>query len=305
MTSVWTLDHCRTQGLARVIDYLELTKPRISILVLATVAVAGLVAGAGEGPELTLMVHAVMGTALVAASGSALNQWLERHRDALMERTANRPLPAGRLSSAEVLIFVVATLVGGIGYLAVTVGWLTAVLAATTWLLYTAVYTPLKPRTSLNTAVGALAGAMPVAIGWSAVGSPWDLRVAALLLVLFFWQFPHFMSIAWLYRQQYARAGIKMLTVVDPTGRRAGILATSVALILLPISVVPGMGTPAAGVHAVMALVLSTAQLICAAGFLLRQNERSARRLLRASLIYLPAILGLLVLLPWAWGVST
>ena len=161
-TSAWTIEPRRAQVLARVVDYVELTKPRISALVLVTVAVAGLVARWGQ-PDLTRLAHVLLGTALVAASASAINQWLERQRDALMERTADRPLPAGRLSGAEVLTVGCVTVLAGVGYLVMTVGWVTGLLGAVTWLLYTAVYTPLKTRTHWNTAVGAVDGAMPVA----------------------------------------------------------------------------------------------------------------------------------------------
>ena len=298
MTStVWTVERGRAVGLARAVDYLELTKPKIAVLVLTTVAVAGVVAGSGHVDWATLC-HALIGTALVAASASAINQWMERRTDGLMQRTADRPLPAGRLSSTEVLTFGAATISLGFVYLLLTVGWLTAMLGATTWLLYTMVYTPLKSRTSWNTAIGAVGGAMPVAIGWSAVGGQWGARPAMLLLIVFFWQFPHFMSIAWLYRQQYAKAGLKMLTVVDPSGRRAGNQAVLTALVLLPISMAPGLTSPMATLYMVAAFVLGAGQLICSVLFLIHKDEVSARRLLRASLLYLPALLVLLILLP-------
>ena len=298
-TSAWTIEPRRAQVLARIVDYVELTKPRISALVLVTVAVAGLVARWGQ-PDLTMLAHVLLGTALVAASASAINQWLERQRDALMERTADRPLPAGRLSGAEVLTVGCVTVLAGVGYLVMTVGWVTGLLGAVTWLLYTAVYTPLKTRTHWNTAVGAVAGAMPVAMGWSAVGGPMGLRGAALFLIVFLWQFPHFMAIAWIYRRQYQRAGIQMITVVDPSGRRAGIQAVLTALALLPISFIPGLLTPAASLYVAGAFVLGAGQLVCATLFLVRQEDASARRLLAASLIYLPVLLLLLTFLPLA-----
>jgi protoheme IX farnesyltransferase len=209
-------------------------------------------------------------------------------------------LPAGRLSSTQVLTFGAVTLSLGIAYLLVNVGWLTALLGALTWILYTMVYTPLKSRTSWNTAVGAVGGAMPVAIGWAAAGGQWGVRPAALLLMVFLWQFPHFMAIAWLYRQQYAKAGLQMLTVVDPSGRRAGIQAVVAALALLPVSIAPGLLTSTGGLYVVAAFVLGVGQLICSLLFLRHKDEVSARRLLRASLVYLPALLVLLILLPLA-----
>lgn len=298
-STVWTVQKSRTLGLARAVDYIELTKPKIAVLVLTTVAVAGVVASVGQVDWATLL-HALIGTALVASSASAINQWMERHTDALMERTVDRPLPAGRLSSVEVLTFGVVTIALGIVYLMLTVGWLTALLGAVTWLLYTMVYTPLKSRTSWNTAVGAVGGAMPVAMGWAAVGGEWGVRPAILLLIVFLWQFPHFMAIAWLYRHQYAKAGLKMLTVVDPSGRRAGIQAVVMALVLLLVSLAPGLTTPTAGVYLAAAFLLGVGQLICSVLFLVHKDETSARRLLRASLVYLPALLVLLILFPLA-----
>lgn len=298
-TTVWTLPSRRTHVLTRFRDYVELAKPRISVMVLVTVAVSGFVARWGQ-PDLVLLAHAVLGTGLVAASASALNQWLERHRDALMARTAARPLPSGRLSGNEVMWFSLVTVVLGLGYLAATVGGLTTLLGAITWILYTLVYTPLKVRTPWNTAVGAIPGAMPIAIGWSAAGGQFDLRAASLFLIVFLWQFPHFMAIAWIYRQQYARAGMQMLTVVDPTGRRAGLQAVAAALALLPVSFVPGLLTPTAGLYVAAAFLLGAGQLLCAVLFCLNQEESSARRLLRASLVYLPTLLVLLTLLPLA-----
>ena len=296
--TTWAVSQSRAHGLARARDYLELTKPKILVLVLATVAVAGYVARWGR-PDVVMLAHALLGTAWIAASASAANQWLERHSDALMQRTGRRPLPAGRLSGREVLVFSGLAVLAGVTYLAVAVGWLTALLGWLTWMLYVMVYTPLKSRTAWNTAVGAVAGAMPVTIGWSAADGDWGIRAASLFLIVFFWQFPHFMSIAWIYRQQYAKAGLKMLTVVDPSGRWAGIQAVATALVLLPVSTVPGWATSGTLVYVAAALLLGAGQLACAALFLRHQQENSARRLLRASLLYLPALLLLMVLLPW------
>ncbi len=206
--------------LVRVADYAELTKPRIATLVLVTVAVSAFVAGWGP-PNPWLLFNTLVGTALVAASASALNQWLERVSDAQMERTADRPLPSGRLGSVEVLAFSTLSIVLGFGYLAIAVNWLTACLGLITWFTYVWIYTPLKRITPANTAVGAVAGALPVLMGWAAVDSHLGLKAFTLFLIVFLWQFPHFMAIAWIYRHQYAAAGLQMLPVVDPSGRRA------------------------------------------------------------------------------------
>jgi protoheme IX farnesyltransferase len=297
-TSTMTVERRRVSVLSRGLDYVELTKPRIAIMVLVTVAVSSLVARWGQ-PDPLVILHALIGTFFTAASASALNQWLERRRDSLMERTADRPLPSGRLSPKEVLAVSLVWIVIGAVYLGLMLNWTTAFLGLLTWFLYVWVYTPLKRRTWLNTMVGAVAGALPVLMGWAATGAHIDVRALALFLVLFLWQFPHFMAIAWIYRKQYEKAGLKMLTVVDPSGKRAGLQAVGCALALLPVSFVPGLLTSGAAVFVAVAFLLGVAQLVCAILFFVSANDTSARRLLRASLIYLPSLLALLVVLPF------
>lgn len=293
----------RSAWLARAADYLELTKPGISVMILVTVAVAGYLARWGR-PDPWALLNCLWGTLLVSASASAVNQWLERDSDSRMPRTADRPLPAGRLTAVQVLTFAAITVVVGGLHLALTVGWTTTMLALATWSVYAWIYTPLKSRTPFNTVIGAVAGALPMLIGWAGVGGGFELRAdprwLALFLTLFFWQFPHFMAIAWIYRRQYGEAGLRMLTVVDPSGRRAGVQAVLAALALLPVSLLPAMLTPGVGgvVYLLLASVLGIGQLICAVLFLRHRDETTARRLLRASLIYLPALLACLLFLP-------
>jgi protoheme IX farnesyltransferase len=294
-----TLAGQRWALVARVADYVELTKPRIGAMVLVTVGVAAFVAGWGP-PSVWLLANTLFGTALVAASASALNQWIETKTDARMPRTAARPLPAGRLTAAQVLAFSAVTIAVGTLHLAIFVSSRTAALGLLTWALYVWVYTPLKRRTPVNTAIGAVAGALPVLMGWSATGAPLDLRAWSLFLILFIWQFPHFMAIAWLYRHQYGEAGLKMLTTVDPSGFRAGAQAVISALVLIPVSLVPCLSQPAGGVYFGWALLLGTLQLACAVAFFVQLSESSARRLLLASLVYLPAMMALLVIGPLA-----
>jgi protoheme IX farnesyltransferase len=252
------------------------------------------------------LFHTLLGTALVAASASAFNQWIERGRDALMPRTVDRPLPSGRLSSQQTVTFGIVTLAIGLVYLASCVNLATALLGLLTWLIYVVAYTPMKSRSSANTAVGAVAGALPVLIGWAAVDAsfsltsgpvPGGLRVAALFLIVYLWQFPHFMAIAWIYRQQYGAAGMQMLTVVDPTGRRAGLQAILGSLALLPVSVLPVFQL-AGRAYIVGALTLGFAYLVAAVLFCRCRNDKTARGLLRASLVYLPALLVLLIVSP-------
>lgn len=298
--SISTLSCQRTRPalLVRFSDYLELTKPKIALLELVTVAVAASLAGWPSTDPWSL-VRALLGTALVAASASALNQWIERHRDARMARTSNRPLPGGRLASLEVVIFGAMTGMAGMVYLALAVNVPTALLGALSWLLYVAVYTPMKARSPANTVVGAVAGALPILMGWTAVGGRLNLAAATLFLIVYLWQFPHFMAIAWIYRQQYAQAGMQMLSVVDPSGRRAGVQAVCSALALLPVSLVPAMVSFAGPTYFAWALFLGLGQAVCAVMFWRRPSEGSARVLLRASLVYLPTLLLMLLLGPF------
>jgi heme o synthase len=298
MTSI-TMAGRRSLAIARLADYAELIRPKIAVMVLVTTAVAALVAGWGM-PDAWLVVNTLAGTALIAASASAINQCLERDTDRLMARTADRPLPAGRLTPAEVAGFGLISVAVGLVYLAVAVSMATAAVGLLTWLLYVGLYTPLKTRTSANTAIGAVAGALPVLMGWTAVGAPLDLRAWSLFLIVFIWQFPHFMAIAWIYRGQYAGAGLKMLSVVDPSGHRAGGQAIVGALALIPISLVPYLVQPAPELYVALTVLLGLGQLACAIGFFAYRSDLAARRLLLASLIYLPAMMGLLVLAPLA-----
>ena len=285
-----TWDRCRA--------YVQLTKPRIGLLVLLTVVVSGTVASWGQ-PNPIVLVHAALGTALVAASGSALNQWLERRRDGLMPRTAERPLPTGTLSSSQVIWFAAMTNFVGLIYLLVLVNWQTAVLGLLTWGLYVWAYTPLKTRTGWNTVVGAVPGALPVAIGWAAAEGTWDLRAAALFLIVFLWQFPHFMAIAWIYRDEYARAGIRMISVLDPSGKRAGLQAVSGALAVIPVSyLLAAYSTPTSLPYVIATMLLGSWQLLAALIFFFKRSDQSARRLLRVSLLYLPVMLVLTLCLP-------
>lgn len=299
-TTPLTLAAPRSTFLAKALDYLELTKPKIAVLELVVVLAAGFVATWGQ-PHPALLLHAMIGTLLIAASASAANQWLERRRDARMIRTADRPLPAGRLSSGEVLLFTIALLAAGTVYLAALTSPACLAAALATWGVYVLAYTPLKTASTANTAVGAVAGALPVVIGWTATGAALDRRALALFLVLFLWQFPHFMAIAWLYRRDYAHAGYKMLTVVDPTGRRAGWQSVLAALALIPVSLVPMLTTAGVGgaLYAAAAILLGSGYLLLSALFWRRPNETSARLLLRGSLVYLPTLLVMLLLAPW------
>jgi heme o synthase len=287
----------RSSLLARFADYIELTKPRIVILELVTVVVAAHLASPWAIEPLVLL-HTVLGAALVAASAGAFNQWWEQSADGRMVRTAQRPLPSGRLASKQVVVFGAITLVAGTAELVLYVNLTTAGFAIATWLVYVLAYTPLKTRSPLNTAVGAISGSLPILIGWTATGAAIDVRALAVVAVMFLWQFPHFMAIAWLYRADYVRGGQRMLTVVDPTGLRAGAQALVGALALVPVSLVPAMSPQAGstGIYCAWAIVLGIGQVIVATLFLAHRDDRSARRLLRTSLLYLICWMGLLLM---------
>jgi protoheme IX farnesyltransferase len=277
----------------RAADYLALAKPRVAVLVLFTVGAGVLLAA----PAMPLLVafHAVFGTALVASGASALNQWFERHSDGLMRRTANRPLPAGRLAPAEVFGFGLLLGVAGTAYLLAFLPPLAGLLAAITFVLYAAVYTPLKPVTTLNTLIGAVPGAMPPVIGWAAARGELSGEAVALFLVVFFWQVPHFLAIAWMYKDEYARAGLKMLPTIDPAGALTARQMVSYCLALVAMSLLPAMLGSAGAVYVGGALLLGLYFLHSTLRFLQRPGHAPARRVLRASLVYLPGLLVTLI----------
>jgi protoheme IX farnesyltransferase len=280
----------------RIADYLELAKPRVTLLVLFTVAAGVLLAG-GRDFSLLVLLHTVLGTAFVAAGAAALNQWLERDSDARMQRTEKRPLPSGRLQALEVFVFGLALGLAGVLYLALTLThMLSALIAAVTFVLYVAVYTPLKRRTPLNTLIGAVPGALPPLIGWCAVRGQWTQEAGVLFLILFLWQIPHFLAIAWMYRDEYARAGLLMLPVVDRNGQRTSQNMILYCLALLVVSLQPALFGDAGLLYLGGAALLGLTFLAAAVGFRRRRTHCQARRVMRASLVYLPGLLALLLL---------
>jgi protoheme IX farnesyltransferase len=280
----------------RVADYLELTKPRIALMVLLTVAAGALLASAGT-PDWGIVGHTLAGTALVAAGASALNQLFERESDQLMRRTENRPLPAGRLAPLEVLLFGVLLGSGGVWYLTMSLHQpLAALLAALTFVSYVFIYTPLKRMTTLNTLVGAIPGALPPVIGWAAVRGSIDPEIGALFLILFLWQVPHFLAIAWIHRDDYGRAGLCMLPVVDRDGAMSGRQMVSYCLALIPASLTPLVIGHAGPIYLAGAILLGVGFLGFAVAFAQARSLLRARAVLRASLVYLPVLLALLLL---------
>lgn len=274
--------------------YADLVKARLTFLVLLTTLV-GFYLGWRGPMNYWLMLHTVLGTALVASGAAALNQLLERDHDAKMRRTANRPLPSGRLQPATVMIFGGVCAVAGIIYLALLVNPLTSVIGAVSLVSYLFIYTPLKRVTWLNTAIGAIPGALPPLMGWTAAHGELSRGGWALFAILFFWQLPHFLAIAWIYREEYAKAGFVMLPVIDPEGERTARQAVSHTLGLLPISLCPFLFHLTGPIYLLGALALGLAFVWFAMQFARELTVARARQLFYVSITYLPLLLILMV----------
>jgi heme o synthase len=274
--------------------FCELVKARLTLLVLITTLV-GFYVGARGALDWALMLHTLLGTALLACGAAALNQLIEREHDAKMRRTEGRPLPSGRMQPDSVLLFGGLSAMAGLIYLALSVNLLTSLLGAATLVTYVFVYTPLKRVTWLNTAVGAIPGALPPLMGWTAATGELGGAGWALFAILFFWQIPHFLAIAWLYRDEYARAGFVMLPAVDPSGERTAHQAVSHTLGLLFVSLCPVLFGVAGPIYFFGALLIGVIFLVAAFAFARQLNALRARQLFFASIIYLPLLLGLMV----------
>lgn len=282
-------------------DYIALTKPRITWLILMSTGVGyfcGLqsswhwLSWASWAP----MLSTILGTGLIASGTAALNQWYEREADFKMRRTAKRPLPDQRLTPNRALVFGVVLAFAGFLELGLTVNWLAAALGLFTLGSYLFIYTPLKQRSSLSTVVGAVPGAMPPLIGYAAANGALTPEAWALFAILFFWQFPHFLAIAWMYREDYARAGIRMLPVVDPDGKSTARQIVVYASTLIPVSLFPSLLGMTGKIYLVGALALGIWFLYAGVRVAFDRTILRARRVLMVSVIYLPLIYGLIVL---------
>lgn len=277
--------------------YIELTKPRITWLILMSTAVGYFFGLDREAAfNWALMIHTLVGTGLIASGTAALNQWWERESDALMRRTASRPLPMGLLTAKRALWFGIGLAVLGAVELAIWVNPLSAILGAITLAAYLFVYTPMKSRTHLSTVVGALPGAMPPLMGYAAASGILNREAWSLFFILFVWQFPHFLAIAWMYRDDYARAGIRMLPVVEPDGKSTSRQIILYATTLIPISLLPVMLGMSGTIYLIGALVLGLWFLYTGIRVAFDRTNVRARHVLLASVIYLPMIYGLMVL---------
>ena len=287
-----TSSNAEKQRLVR--DLVELVKARLTLLVLLTTAV-GFYLGA-EGPiNYIALLHTVIGTALAAAGAAALNQWWEHKLDALMFRTQSRPVPAGRMPPLEALAIGAALSIFGVGYLAFAGNALSAALAALTILIYIFAYTPLKLRSTFNTALGAIPGALPPMIGWAAARGTLNAGAWMLFAILFFWQLPHFFAIAWMYRDDYARAGFQMISSEDRTGERSASQSVFFCMILFVVAGLPAFIRMATVFYLLAELILGALFIAVAMRFLRTKSRSDARRLFVASIIYLPLLLGALV----------
>lgn len=280
---------------ARAVDFVQLTKPRITFLVLVTTAV-GYALGVGATFQPAVFFALLVGTALVSGGASALNQWAERDADARMLRTRSRPLPSGRLAPADAFAFGIAISVVGLVLLASAVNALTALLAAASLASYVFVYTPLKRVTPLCTLVGAVPGAIPPMMGFAAAAGSLEREAWALFAVLFLWQLPHFLSIAWIYREDYARGGFPMLPVTDPSGHSTARQSVAYAAALVPVTLLAGAFAGAGQGYLWSAVGLGALFVGCAVVFAVRRSLTAARWLFLVSVLYLPAVLGLMVL---------
>jgi heme o synthase len=274
----------------KAVDFYELTKPRIVLMVLVT-ALVGYYAGSGRIPDYLQLIQMLIGTALAAGGTLALNQFIERDTDAMMTRTCRRPLPDGRLHPYDALWFGIVLTLLGLGYLAVAVNLLSAVVAAAITASYLLAYTPMKRHSSLCVPVGAVPGALPPVIGWVAASGQLSVDAWVLFAIMFLWQIPHTLAIAFLYREDFAKAGIQFLPVIEPDGESTNRQILVHCSALLAVSLLPTLIGLAGAIYFIVAFLLGVAFLASGVSLIVTPTRAGARRLLFASLIYLPALL--------------
>lgn len=275
--------------------YLELTKPRITWLILMSTGI-GYFFGARAGWHWLTLLHTIIGTGLIASGTAALNQWYEREADAKMRRTQERPLPSGRLAPGRALVFGALISIAGFVELAAEVNLLAAMLGLFTLASYLFIYTPLKQRTPHSTTIGAIPGAMPPLIGYAAASGTLTADAWVLFAILFLWQFPHFYAIAWMYREDYERAGIRMLPVVEPDGESTARQILLYSLALIPISLIPKFLSMTGDIYLFGAALLGSLFLYAGYRVTWNRTRQQARRVLLASVVYLPLLYGLMLL---------
>ncbi len=279
---------------SRFADFVTLTKPELTFLSVVTALAGALLAAPGTIP-VGILVHVLLGTGLVGAGAGALNQFAEREYDGLMRRTEHRPLPSGRLLPWEALLFGVVASCLGIIDLAVFTNFLAAFLSGVTLVTYVFLYTPLKRITPWSTVIGGIPGALPPVIGWTAVTNDVTFGAVVLFAILFFWQMPHFFSLAWMYRKDYSRAGYKMLTVVDSSGTSTSIHIVAYSTLLLIASLLPGVFGYSGPLYVGVALLLGVGFIGTGIQLWISRSNEAARRVFFSSLIYLPVLLFIMV----------
>jgi heme o synthase len=279
---------------SRATDYVALAKPRLNLLVVMS-AVAGYAMAPGDTTDFAGLGWMVVGTGLVSGGASAINQVIERETDGLMRRTRQRPLPDGRLTAVEALAFAGILSVSGLFVLAAGVNLLSAMVALATLASYAVVYTPLKKRTSFATVIGAIPGALPPVIGWAAAADALSQGAWVLFGIVFLWQLPHFLAIAWIYREDYARAGLPMLPVIEPDGRSTARQAVVYTAALLPLALAPTLVGMSGTAYFTGALILTLLFLAISMRFAMTRAVRDARRLFFTSIIYLPVLWALMI----------
>ncbi|HET7393406.1 MAG TPA: heme o synthase [Candidatus Binatia bacterium] len=289
-SSTSTVNIATTTASRRVADFCELTKPRIVLMVLIT-AFVGYYAGSGNVPDYVQLVEMLLGTALAAGGTLTLNQFLERDTDAMMDRTCRRPLPDGRLQPNDALWFGIALTSLGLVYLALSVNWLSAFVAAAITMSYLLAYTPMKRFSPLCVPVGAVPGALPPVIGWVAARGELSIDAWVLFAIMFLWQIPHTLAIACLYREDFAKAGIQFLPVIEPDGESTNRQIIVHCLALLVVGLLPTLIGLAGAIYFVAAFLLGIGFLASGVSLVMAPSRTGARRLLFASLIYLPALL--------------
>lgn len=287
-------DIVENKFMGKVSAYLELTKPRVNSLVVLTSAIGFCLASSGD-PNLLRLVHLLLGTSLLGGGTAVLNQFLERESDGKMHRTRNRPLPSGRLSAFQAMVFGSVLIVVGALYLGILAHPLSALLGCSTAAIYLLIYTPLKTRTTICTTVGAIPGALPPLIGWAAASGELNFHALLLFAILFSWQYPHFLAISWIYKEDYMRGGVVMLPLFDPDGKRTTRHIVIFSIILLILSIIPATSGLSGKIYLVGAILLGVMFLGFGVGSAFSRSTSSARYVLRASVVYLPLLLILMI----------
>ena len=277
------------QASTRAADFVALAKPRLNFLVVIS-ALAGYAMGGGDGHDVLRVLYTLLGTGLVASGASAFNQLIERDRDGLMNRTRLRPLPDGRLQSFDAAVFASVLSIAGLLILVAGVNVLSAIVAFVTLATYALIYTPMKRRTSFATVVGAIPGALPPVIGWAAAQNEIGRGALVLFGIVFLWQLPHFLAIAWIYREDYARAGFPMLPVIDPDGRSTARQVVVYAAAVLPLSLAPTLIRMTGAAYFAGAFALGLIFITLALRFAHSRSVPDARRLFFGSIVYLPLL---------------